>query len=80
MEASLWEYIRSFISVVVVPAFSVLFWSYKKGVNKIESLERQVIAMKIENATVKEQLKNITERLNELKMLMNVLIKQQGHK
>ena len=76
MEVNLWEYVRSFISVIIVPLCSLVFWNYKKGVRKIESLERQVIAMKIENATVKEQLKNITERLNELKTLMTVLIKQ----
>ncbi len=72
----LWELIKAAMNWVIVPVIGFLGWNYKKHVEKIDSLEQELHAMKIEHAIIKTELNNITKMLDELKAMVNLLLKR----
>lgn len=72
--AVIWDIVKSIAAVSAFPVFTITWANYQKGKQKIETLQTELSDMKVENATVKEQLKNINDRLNEIKELVNILI------
>lgn len=84
METHVWEYFKTLIQLAIVPMIGYI-WT--KNNKEIENLQKEIdtmqvtytadmTSMKIENATLRVQLNNISERLNELKVLMNLLIQE----
>lgn len=61
---------------IIVPIIGFLGWNYKKHVEKIDSLEQELHEMKVENAVIKNELHNITKMLDELKQMVNLLLKR----
>ena len=72
----MWDLIKSLMNWVIVPVIGFLGWNYKKHVEKIDELEDQLHTMRIENAVIKTELHNITKILDELKVMVNLLLKQ----
>lgn len=84
METHVWEYFKTLIQLAIVPMIGYI-WT--KNNKEIENIQKEIdtmqvtytadmTSMKIENATLRVQLNNISERLNELKVLMNLLIQE----
>lgn len=84
MEIHAWDYFKTLIQLAIVPMIGYI-WT--KNNKEIENLQKEIdtmqvtytadmTSMKIENATLRVQLNNISERLNELKVLMNLLIQE----
>ena len=84
MEIHAWDYFKTLIQLAIVPMIGYI-WT--KNNKEIENIQKEIdtmqvtytadmTSMKIENATLRVQLNNISERLNELKVLMNLLIQE----
>ena len=84
METHAWDYFKTLIQLAIVPMIGYI-WT--KNNKEIENIQKEIdtmqvtytadmTSMKIENATLRVQLNNISERLNELKVLMNLLIQE----
>ncbi len=71
-----WDLIKQLMNWIIVPVIGFLGWNYKKHVEKIDELEDQLNTMRIENAVIKTELHNITKMLDELKAMVNLLLKQ----
>ncbi len=71
-----WDLLKQLMNWVIVPVIGFLGWNYKKHVEKIDELEQQIHSMKVENAIIKTELHNITKMLDELKVMVNLLLKQ----
>lgn len=71
MDASLWDLLKN---IVVYPIVGIMGWLLKSKNDEIKDLREEITMIKIENAGIKEQLKNITIRLDEIKILMNILV------
>lgn len=77
MEHQIWEYIKTVITVIIVPAISVTIWMLQKKSNEFDELQREVNQMKIENMRLTTQLANINENLKELKHMMNAILRRE---
>lgn len=80
MEHQIWEYIKTIITVIIVPAISVTIWMLQKKSNEFDELQREVNLMKIENMRLTTQLANINENLKELKLMVNALLRRDSSK
>jgi len=76
MEHQIWDYIKTVITVIVVPAISFVIWMFQKKSNEFDELKREVHLMKIENMRLTTQLANINENLKELKHMVNALLRR----
>lgn len=84
MEQHIWDYFKTILQLAVIPLVGFI---WKSQINQVAELEKELDMLKasvsteinnikIENATVKAQLMSITERLGEIKAMMNMLLQE----
>ncbi len=84
MESHVWEYFKTILQFAIVPLIGYVWKSQTNQVKELEkeldmlkaSVSTEINNIKIENATIKVQLISITERLGEIKAMMNVLLQE----
>lgn len=77
MDSHVWEYIKY---LIVAPILAIFGWILKDKVKQMQTLEQDIQTLQMKVVTLETQFTYINKNLEELKLMLNTLLKRRPNK